>query len=457
MQPYTEADLKQKIILMRVDFNVPMKDGVITDTTRIDETLAGIRDIRNRDGKLILLSHWGRPKGVINPEMSLSPIADYLNRHLNLENPLQLIADIATLPDIARNMQAGDVVMVENLRFWAGEEQNSPEFAKQLAMDGKVSNIADNVIEGAIEGLMSGIGISIKNASKGERAPLKDIAGVAAISGIGGGVKGAITSSSSEVIYINDAFATAHRAHASTEGLAHLLPAYAGPLLAREVSMLQTVLDNPKRPLAAIVGGAKISSKITLLNNLVERADIVVITGGMANMFIKHAGHKIGASLCEDDGTGLVAKILATAKAHDTKLIIPQDAVVATEIKDNAKTRIISDFKKINDDEMILDAGPDTLTAIKTALNGAQTIIMNGPLGVFEYQPFAGGSNELCAYLAERAKDNVTVVAGGGDTVAAVKQSGYAEKFTYLSTAGGAFLEWLEGKTLPGIAALITE
>ncbi|MCH9853407.1 MAG: phosphoglycerate kinase [Alphaproteobacteria bacterium] len=400
MRLYTEADLNQKIILMRVDFNVPMQDGVITDSTRIDETLAGIRDIRNQNGKLILLSHWGRPKGVVNPEMSLAPIADYLTKQLGLKKPMQLITDITTLPDIARKMQAGDVVMVENLRFWAGEEHNSPEFAQQLAM-GDTQNTKNN-----------------------------------------------------NMLYINDAFATAHRAHASTEGLARLLPAFAGPLLAREVSMLQTVLENPKRPLAAIVGGAKISSKITLLNNLVARADIVVITGGMANMFISHAGHKIGASLCEDDATGLVAEILATAKTHDTKLIIPQDAVVATEIKDDAKTRIISDFKKINDDEMILDAGPDTLTAIKTALDGAQTIIMNGPLGVFEHAPFAGGSNALCAYLAERAKNNVTVVAGGGDTVAAVKQSGYADDFTYLSTAGGAFLEWLEGKTLPCIAAL---
>ncbi len=396
MRPYTEANLNQKTILMRVDFNVPMKDGVITDTTRIDETLTGIRDIITRNAKLILLSHWGRPKGIINPEMSLAPIADYLTEQLNLAKPLQLISDITSLPHHASNMQAGDVMMLENLRFWAGEEQNSAEFAQQLAMGGN----------------------------------------------------------NSDALYINDAFATAHRAHASTEGLARLLPAYAGPLLAREVNMLQTVLENPKRPLAAIVGGAKISSKITLLNNLVERADILVITGGMANMFIKHAGHKVGASLCDADASGLVAEILATAKAHHTQLIVPQDAVVARAISNNAETRIIDDFNMIADDEMILDAGPATLNAIKDALAGAQTIIMNGPLGVFEYQPFAGGSNDLCAYLAQRAKDGVTVVAGGGDTMAAVKQSGHADDFTYLSTAGGAFFEWLEGRTLPGIAAL---
>ena len=258
MKLYTEANLSYRIVLMRVDFNVPMKDGVITDSTRIDETLAGIRDIISKDGKLILLSHWGRPKGKRNPDMSLAPIAEYLATQLNLAQPIPLIDDMQKMLSIVNNMQAGDVVMVENLRFWAGEEKNNPSFAKKLAMYGEKNN----------------------------------------------------------VIYVNDAFATAHRAHASTYALARLLPAYAGPLLAREVTMLQAVLENPKRPLAAIVGGAKISSKITLLNNLVENADIVVITGGMANMFIKHAGHKIGASLCESgaDADALVAEILETAK-----------------------------------------------------------------------------------------------------------------------------------------------
>ena len=387
---YQQAPLKGKRVLMRVDFNVPMKDGVIQDATRITETMPGIEEILQQGASLILLSHWGRPKGVAQPDMSLAPVADYLSTLL--KRGIGFAEDMPNLHAQAQNLQAGEVMLFENLRFWAGEEQNDPEFAKQLAQAGD--------------------------------------------------------------IYINDAFATAHRAHASNHALAQLLPCFSGPLLTRELAMLGKILHNPTRPLAAIVGGAKISSKITLLKNLSEKADILVISGGMANMFLSHAGHKIGASLCESDAMHLVQEIIDTAGKNNTRLIIPHDAIVAREVSATANARPLSDFATIADDEMILDAGANSLLAIQAALDSAQTIIMNGPLGVFEMPAFATGTSQLCHYLAKRAQNGAVVVAGGGDTVSAVKQSGMAEKFTYLSTAGGAFLEWLEGKKLPGIEIL---
>ncbi len=397
MQDYTQASLKNKRVFMRVDFNVPMQQGVISDATRITETLPGIQHILQQGASLILLSHWGRPKGKPNPDMSLAPINHYLSETLKM--PIDFVKTIDALQQKSKQMQAGDLMMLENLRFWAEEEKNDIDFAEQIAKAGD--------------------------------------------------------------IYINDAFATAHRAHASTVGLAKCLPAFAGPLLAREVTMLNNVLQNPARPLAAIVGGAKISSKIALLENLTQNADILVITGGMANMFLKHAGHKIGASLCEDEAMHLVDEIIAAAQKNNTKLILPTDAILGTEISPQATGRAISDFSMILDDEMILDAGAQSLEAIKNALDDAKTIIMNGPLGVFEMPAFGNGTNQLCHYLSKRAKPSVpsqakraVVVAGGGDTVSAVKKSGCADDFTYLSTAGGAFLEWLEGKILPGIAAL---
>ncbi len=389
MKNYTLADVSNKVVLMRVDFNVPIHKGVITDSTRIDASLHGIKNLLARNAKLILLSHFGRPKGKTVPELSLLPISQKLSELLNQK--VHFVTSMDLLTEASQSLQMGEVALLENLRFYSGEEANDIEFTEKLG------NIGD--------------------------------------------------------IYINDAFSAAHRAHASTQGLANLLPAFSGPLLESEVAALTASLETPKRPLAAIIGGAKISSKIQLLQNLTRKADILVIAGGMANVFLKADNIPIGKSLCEEEALDLVSEIKAEAKKNKTLIILPIDGICATNIS-GENSRLVNNFQDIMANEMILDAGPNSLTKIITALENAQTIIMNGPLGMFEVEAFRKGSNELCQYLAKRAQQGCQVIAGGGDTVAAVKTSGLANEFSYLSTAGGAFLEWLEGKKLPGIVAL---
>ena len=390
MQNCRSANVAGRVVLMRVDFNVPMQNGIITDSTRIESSLQGIDYLREQGAKLILLSHFGRPNGKIMPDLSLRPIAQKLSDLLNMK--VAFIESVENLASFAKNMQAGEVALLENLRFYPGEEANDKAFVKQLASAGD--------------------------------------------------------------IYINDAFSAAHRAHASTEGLAHELPSFSGFLLEREVAALSNALQNPNRPMAAIVGGAKISSKIEILENLTAKADILIIAGAMANVFLAADGIAIGKSLCESEAIHFVGKIRAQAEKNNTQLILPRDGVCATGIGQPQTARKLKNFNAISDNEMILDMGDASLDYIINLLDSAKTIIMNGPLGVFEVVEFSHGTNRLCEYLAMRAGKGCLVIAGGGDTVSAVKKSGFADNFSHLSTAGGAFLEWLEGKNLPGIAAL---
>jgi phosphoglycerate kinase len=391
-QSLRTASVTGKYILMRVDLNVPTQDGRVTDTTRIDRLKPTIDFLVQQGARTILLSHFGRPKG-ITPEFSqkfLTPALEAQWRH-----PVSFSADcIGDAAMSARNaMKDGDILLLENVRFHAEEEKNDLGFAKQLAVLGD--------------------------------------------------------------IYVNDAFSAAHRAHASTEGLAHMLPAFAGFLMEEELSALNLALGNPIRPVAAIVGGAKVSTKLDLLNNLVTKVDVLVLGGGMANTFLHAHGVKIGKSLCEPDMVAQVHKIKETAAQHNCKIIIPSDVVVACEFKANPQ-HSICDVTSIPSDHMALDIGPQTVEQIKTILATCKTIIWNGPLGAFELPPFHTATVSLAQFVAAQTQSgSVKSVAGGGDTVAALEMAGVIEKMTYVSSAGGAFLEWMEGKTLPGVAALL--
>jgi phosphoglycerate kinase len=386
-----EADVRGKRVLVRVDLNVPVENGKVSDTTRIERVAATIREIADKGGKVILLSHFGRPKGP-DPAQSLKllapAIADVLKR------PVAFAEDcVGERAAAAVNaMKPGDILCLENTRFHRGEERNDPEFVAQLAALGD--------------------------------------------------------------IFVNDAFSASHRAHASVEGLGRRLPAYAGRAMQDELEALTKVLHSPIRPLAAIVGGAKVSTKLDLLGNLLTKVDILVIGGGMANTFLAARGNSVGKSLCERDLLPTAREIMDTAKATGREIVLPVDAVVAKTFAANAPSRVVA-VDGVADDEMILDVGPRSIEHVCSVLARVKTLVWNGPFGAFELEPFDVGTVEIAEAAAElTAVGKIVTVAGGGDTVAALNAAGAADRFTYVSTAGGAFLEWLEGKPLPGVEVL---
>ncbi len=381
-----------KIALVRVDLNVPLQNGTVSDYTRIDRVAPTIKELTEKGATVVLLSHFGRPKGQIVEEMSLQPIAQAVSSHLGIDVGFasNCVGDVAK--NAIANTENGQVLLLENVRFHAEEEKNDAEFAKSLAALGD--------------------------------------------------------------FYVNDAFSCSHRAHASTEAIARELPAYAGRNMQAELSALSAALEVPTRPVMAIVGGAKISSKLDLLFNLVEKVDCLVIGGGMANTFLNAQGVNVGASLCEHDLAKTAAGILEKAKTVGCEVILPADAVLAKEFKADAANRI-ADISDVAPDEMILDAGPQTVNQLKEKLAGCKTLIWNGPLGAFEISPFGDGTFSLAKKAEDLTKSgSLITVAGGGDTVSALTMAGVTESFTYISTAGGAFLEWMEGKELPGVKAL---
>ncbi|MFL5037609.1 MAG: phosphoglycerate kinase [Microvirga sp.] len=385
------ADLKGRRVLVRVDLNVPMENGRVADQTRLERVIPTIQEIADKGGKVVLLSHFGRPKGR-DPEQSLKPIAAALSDVLG--RPVAFAEDCigeAAAKAVAA-MKEGDILLLENTRFDAGEEKNDSGFAKALATLGDV--------------------------------------------------------------YVNDAFSAAHRAHASTEGLAHLLPAYAGRAMQGELDALAKGLEAPARPLVAVVGGAKVSTKIDLLENLVARVDALVIGGGMANTFLQAIDIGVGRSLAERDLGATARRIMDKARETNCAIILPVDAVVAGELKANAPHHTYG-IDAIPSDGMILDIGAQSVDRVNAAINDAATLVWNGPLGAFEHVPFDQGTVAAARHAAARTRQGKLVsVAGGGDTVAALNHAGVAGEFTYVSTAGGAFLEWLEGKPLPGVEAL---
>ena len=386
------TDIAGKRLLVRIDLNVPVQDGEVSDTTRIERVVPTIRELSSKGGKVILLSHFGRPKGQVVDSMSLEPISHKLEEALDQRVHFcqDCVGDTAVRS--VHEMVDGDVVLLENLRFYPGEEKNDTEFARRLAENGD--------------------------------------------------------------IYINDAFSAAHRAHASTEGLAHLLPAYAGRTMQAELAALEKGLDNPARPVVAIVGGAKVSTKLDLLMNLVSKVDALVIGGGMANTFLAARGTDVGKSLCEHDLADTAKKIMIEAASNKCALVLPVDAVVAREFKAGAESQTVA-VDAVPSDAMILDVGPDTVSAINEWIGRASTLVWNGPVGAFEIKPFDAATMAIATFAAEQTEDGLLIsVAGGGDTVAALNQAGCTNKFTYVSLAGGAFLEWMEGKPLPGVEAL---
>ena len=384
-----DVALAGKVVLTRVDINVPMENGVVTDATRIEKIVPTVGDLLARGAKVVLLAHFGRPKGKVDPTMSLSLVQPALEAALGravvfMERPSR--AAIDALPQNA-------VVLVENTRFSAMEEANDPQMAQFLA-------------------------------------------------GLGD-------------FFCNDAFSAAHRAHASTTGVAHLLPSFAGRLMAEELAALEAALGNPAHPVVAVVGGAKVSTKLELLGNLVTKVDHLVIGGGMANTFLVAQGVEVGTSLAERDMAPTARDILARAGAAGCTIHLPVDVVVARAFKANAPHETV-DTAHCPRDAMILDAGPATVAALKTLFATCKTLIWNGPLGAFELPPFNAATDAAALEVARLTRAGVLVsVAGGGDTVAALNQSGAADDFTFISTAGGAFLEWMEGKILPGVAALM--
>jgi phosphoglycerate kinase len=388
-----EAELQGKRALVRVDFNVPMEDGKVTDDTRLRAAVPTIEKLRAGGAKVILLAHFDRPKGKRVASMSLRPIVEPLSRVLGYEVGFaeDCIGPVARSAIAA--MQPGDVLLLENVRFHPGEEANDPKFADALAANGD--------------------------------------------------------------IYVNDAFSAAHRAHASTEALARRLPAYAGEQMRLELEALDAALGHPERPVMGIVGGSKVSTKLDLLRHLVTKLDKLAIGGGMANTFLYAQGHDVGASYCEKDLAETAREVIRLAGQNNCKLFLPLDIVVAEKLAPGAPARV-RDVGSIDEDERILDAGPETIERLCRAMANSKTLIWNGPLGVFEIPPFDKGTMEAARYAAKLTRQGKLVaVAGGGDTVAALNAAGVADDFTFVSTAGGAFLEWMEGKTLPGVAALL--
>ncbi len=386
-------DVSGKRVLVRVDLNVPMKNGKVTDATRIERAAPTLAELAAKGAKVIVLSHFGRPDGKRVPEMSLKPLVEPLSQALG--KPVAFAEDcVGPLAEEAvRVLKPGEVLLLENLRFHKEEEKNDAGFIDKLSVLGDV--------------------------------------------------------------YVNDAFSAAHRAHASTEGLANRLPAAAGRLMQAELEALDKALGNPKRPVCAVVGGAKVSTKLDLLGNLVGKVGKLIIGGGMANTFLHAQGIKIGKSLAEKDLADTAREIMAKAKAANCEILLPVDVVVAGEFKAGAPSQVV-DAKACPDDQMILDVGPKSVAVYVKQVAKCATLVWNGPLGAFEIKPFDNGTVTLARAVAEQTgASKLLSVAGGGDTVAALAAAGVEEKFSYVSTAGGAFLEWMEGKTLPGVAALI--
>jgi len=385
------ADLNNKRVLLRVDLNVPMENGKVSDATRIERVAPTITEIVDKGGKVILLAHFGRPKGR-DPKESLKPVAAAVAEIV--KRPVAFADDC--IGDIAKNaidrMKSGDILCLENTRFYKEEEKNDPAFVEKLAALGD--------------------------------------------------------------IYVNDAFSAAHRAHASTEGLGHRLPAYAGRTMQAEIEALSKALDHPQRPVAAIAGGAKVSTKLDLLGNLLDKVDALIIGGAMANTFLLALGKPVGKSLVEADLVSTAREIMDKAKARGRELVLPVDVVVAKEFKAHAPSRVV-DTGHVGADEMILDIGPKSAEHVVSVLARCKTLVWNGPFGAFEMEPFDTGTIEVAEAAAELTRaGKIISVAGGGDTVAALNAAGAADRFSYVSTAGGAFLEWLEGKTLPGVEVL---
>ena len=388
-----DMDVAGKRVLVRVDINVPVENGHVTDATRIERIVPTVADILAKGGKPMLLAHFGRPKGKVTPEMGLAQILSALETALGRK--VQLIETLEAAEALNADAWAADVLLLENIRFYPGEEANDISFARRLAALGDV--------------------------------------------------------------YCNDAFSAAHRAHASTEALARLLPACAGRLMQAELSALEAALSTPERPVGAVVGGAKVSTKIELLENLVNRLDVLVIGGGMANTFLAALGADLGKSLQEPDYFGTAKDIMAQADKAGCRVILPVDGLVATEFAPGADHVVVplGADTVLDPDQMVLDAGPASIEAVRLAFEGLKTLIWNGPLGAFEIAPFDTATVAAAQAAAAQTRNGTLIsVAGGGDTVAALNQAGVADDFTYISTAGGAFLEWMEGKTLPGVAAL---
>ena len=386
------GDIKGKRVFVRVDLNVPMADGRVTDETRLRALLPTVSELADKGAKVLLLAHFGRPKGAKHSEMSVSMVLDALQEVLGRE--------VMFVPEIAGDIVAqsigiladGDIALLENTRFWPGEEQNDPELARAVAANGDY--------------------------------------------------------------YVNDAFSAAHRAHMSTEGLAHILPAYAGRSMEAELKALEAALGSPEHPVAAVVGGAKVSSKLDVLNNLVNQVDHLIIGGGMANTFLAARGINVGKSLCEHDLADTANAILDAADVAGCTVHLPYDVVTSLEFRANPPVRTVN-VHEVAADEMILDVGPAAVEALADVLKTCRTLVWNGPLGAFEMEPFDAATVSLARTAAALTREGSLVsVAGGGDTVAALAHAGVTEDFTFVSTAGGAFLEWMEGKPLPGVDAL---
>ncbi len=386
------GDIKGKRVFVRVDLNVPMADGRVTDETRLRALLPTVSELADKGAKVLLLAHFGRPKGAKHSEMSVSMVLDALQDVLGRE--------VMFVPEIAGDIVAqsigiladGDIALLENTRFWPGEEQNDPELARAVAANGD--------------------------------------------------------------LYVNDAFSAAHRAHMSTEGLAHILPAYAGRSMEAELKALEAALGSPEHPVAAVVGGAKVSSKLDVLNNLVKQVDHLIIGGGMANTFLAARGINVGKSLCEHDLADTANAILDAADVAGCTVHLPYDVVTSVEFRANPPVRTVN-VHEVAADEMILDVGPAAVEALADVLKTCRTLVWNGPLGAFEMEPFDAATVSLARTAAALTREGSLVsVAGGGDTVAALAHAGVTEDFTFVSTAGGAFLEWMEGKPLPGVDAL---
>jgi len=387
-----DAEVSGKRVLLRVDLNVPTENGRVTDTTRIERVAATIEEIAGKGGKVILLAHFGRPKGGPDEANSLRPVAaavaDIVKR------PVAFATDSIgkTAADAIAKMKNGDVLLLENTRFYKGEEKNDPAHVAELAKLGD--------------------------------------------------------------LYVNDAFSAAHRAHATTEGLAHKLPAYAGRAMQKELEALALALGDPARPVAAIVGGAKVSTKLDLLGNLVNKVDILIISGGMANTFLFAEGKHVGKSLCEKDLAETARSIVAAAEKANCRILLPVDATVAKELKAHTPAHVV-DVDHVAEDEMILDIGPKSVVGVEEVLGQIKTLVWNGPFGAFETPPFDAATMAIAKTAALLTKNGkLKSVAGGGDTVAALNEANVADDFTYVSAAGGAFLEWMEGKALPGVEAL---
>jgi phosphoglycerate kinase len=387
-----DLDASGKRVFVRVDFNVPLGDGKITDDSRIRASLPTIKALLAQDAKVILASHLGRPDGKVQDGLRLRPVAERLSQLLRIPVPVTGDALGMGTEDAVKRLRPGEVLLLENLRFHAEEEKNDPAFARALA------SYAD--------------------------------------------------------VYVNDAFGTAHRAHASTVGVPMLLPAYAGLLMESEIAQLSNLLENPARPFAAVIGGAKVSGKIKVLEHLMDKVDVFVIGGGMANTFLLAQGYSVGKSLAESDRVEDAKRILAAAEAAGVKVVLPIDVIVAKEVTRGSEYKTLSAYK-IPASWHIVDVGKQSLALMEEALEPARTVFWNGPLGVFEIPVFGAGTRQIARFLAAKAEAGATVVVGGGDSVAAVEQQGLAAKMTHISTGGGASLELLEGRELPGIAVLL--